>query len=548
MSDAAVRLEVLVEANTKQMANAMAKLEKTVAQTVNASTRSVKSLDSQMAAMGATALRAANAFGVAFSSRALVGFVKDTLDAAAAISDTAKRIGVTTDQLQELRVAGEHARVSFSDVDQALEHFAKSIGDAAAGSGEFLPVLEAHGIALRDVNGALRPVNDLLNDYADVLKNAGSEQERLSLASRAFGEGNVRFAAAVRDGSVALNEQRQAAHNAGRVIKEELIDRGKDLSTRWGEFTGTLTSAFQTFVLSVADGTATVMQKIADMRGAMQTDHDKQRNVLLQQTLDELQRRVDASKSAAPSTSTTAAPAAAAATGPTIAQLEAGKDKLREGLEALALEEKRVAGIQAVVDTLRFQEAQLGRTDRAQAEYNALVQAGIDKNDAMAPAVIAAADALYDHEQAFKASKDAAAEAAAAAAKFNDAMLGIADQGFDVFSGIITGAKDAKSAILDFLEQLVMAEAKAAFLHALNPSSPTGPIMHALGFAEGGQIRGAGSRTSDSIPAFLSNGEFVVNAAAASRHLGLLHSINRGAPMSEAAEEMMVPGPKGRNV
>lgn len=46
------------------------------------------------------------------------------------------------------------------------------------------------------------------------------------------------------------------------------------------------------------------------------------------------------------------------------------------------------------------------------------------------------------------------------------------------------------------------------------------------GFASGGHITGPGTGTSDSIPARLSNGEFVVNAAATSKHLSLLHSLN----------------------
>lgn len=48
------------------------------------------------------------------------------------------------------------------------------------------------------------------------------------------------------------------------------------------------------------------------------------------------------------------------------------------------------------------------------------------------------------------------------------------------------------------------------------------------GYASGGHVRGAGTSTSDSIPAMLSDGEFVVNAGAASRPgmLALLHAIN----------------------
>ena len=46
--------------------------------------------------------------------------------------------------------------------------------------------------------------------------------------------------------------------------------------------------------------------------------------------------------------------------------------------------------------------------------------------------------------------------------------------------------------------------------------------------ASGGQIRGPGSGTSDSISAFLSNGEFVVNAASTRKYLGILQAINSG--------------------
>jgi len=46
--------------------------------------------------------------------------------------------------------------------------------------------------------------------------------------------------------------------------------------------------------------------------------------------------------------------------------------------------------------------------------------------------------------------------------------------------------------------------------------------------ANGGSVWGAGTATSDSIPAMLSNGEFVVNARDAAKHRGLLESINSG--------------------
>jgi hypothetical protein len=65
-------------------------------------------------------------------------------------------------------------------------------------------------------------------------------------------------------------------------------------------------------------------------------------------------------------------------------------------------------------------------------------------------------------------------------------------------------------------------------------SSADSEMMSSLGysgfmtFATGGHVSGAGNGTSDSIHAMISNGEFVVNAAATKDNLGLLHAINNG--------------------
>lgn len=49
-----------------------------------------------------------------------------------------------------------------------------------------------------------------------------------------------------------------------------------------------------------------------------------------------------------------------------------------------------------------------------------------------------------------------------------------------------------------------------------------------LFLADGGQVSGPGTSRSDSIPAMLSNGEFVVNADSTKKHSKLLHAINEG--------------------
>lgn len=56
--------------------------------------------------------------------------------------------------------------------------------------------------------------------------------------------------------------------------------------------------------------------------------------------------------------------------------------------------------------------------------------------------------------------------------------------------------------------------------------------LGAFGHASGGPVRGPGGPRDDQVPAMLSNGEYVVNAAAAGRHRGLLDAINSGRYMA----------------
>ncbi|MFJ9413039.1 transglycosylase SLT domain-containing protein [Streptomyces sp. NPDC101227] len=55
------------------------------------------------------------------------------------------------------------------------------------------------------------------------------------------------------------------------------------------------------------------------------------------------------------------------------------------------------------------------------------------------------------------------------------------------------------------------------------------PTLHVAGFASGGHIRGPGSGTSDSIPAMLSDGEYVMRASSVRKYgTGFMHAINTG--------------------
>jgi lambda family phage tail tape measure protein len=106
-----------------------------------------------------------------------------------------------------------------------------------------------------------------------------------------------------------------------------------------------------------------------------------------------------------------------------------------------------------------------------------------------------------------------------------------------VTTGKFSFSSFASSVIADLAKIALKAAETQLFsgiLGAIGLGASSGAASGATSFAgafhlaDGGSVSGPGSATSDSIPAMLSNGEFVVNAAATKRYSGLLAAINSG--------------------
>lgn len=94
------------------------------------------------------------------------------------------------------------------------------------------------------------------------------------------------------------------------------------------------------------------------------------------------------------------------------------------------------------------------------------------------------------------------------------------------------------------LEQIAVQTSNGAFSSVTDAMASVGPLS-ILGYANGGlngQISGPGTGTSDSILTALSNGEYVVNAAATSKFLPILEAINSGKITHRAAGGMVGTG------
>jgi TP901 family phage tail tape measure protein len=96
---------------------------------------------------------------------------------------------------------------------------------------------------------------------------------------------------------------------------------------------------------------------------------------------------------------------------------------------------------------------------------------------------------------------------------------------------VLTGKLDFADLARSIIADIVQMTTRMLLFRAISSLMPGFGMAEGgmvLGYASGGFVSGPGGPTSDSIPAMLSDGEFVVNAAATQDFLPLLSAINNG--------------------
>lgn len=145
-------------------------------------------------------------------------------------------------------------------------------------------------------------------------------------------------------------------------------------------------------------------------------------------------------------------------------------------------------------------------------------------------------DGMRNYSDSFKSMRESMSDAVTGSlGKMSDSLADFVATGKADFRGLA-------SSILQDLSRMLI---KMALFNAMKAAMGAwggggfrdgGMVQQ---FSNGGAVWGAGTSTSDSIPALLSNGEFVVNAAATRRHRALLEAVNQNRYASGGAVDKL---------
>lgn len=195
---------------------------------VKTDTEAVKTFNSNISAakdlMGRAALAAAGlTAGILALAAATWTATGRAADHAEELKQTAETLGITTDELQELRHVFDQFPLGTEGALRTLNRLNLSVGNFRKGAGEASEGFKLLGLRAKDFDGLGLP--EVLERVADGYTKQTDEQKRLLSVQRIFGdELAARVAPALAKGAAGIQELRRAARELNLVLDEGTIE------------------------------------------------------------------------------------------------------------------------------------------------------------------------------------------------------------------------------------------------------------------------------------------------------------------------------------
>jgi hypothetical protein len=152
---------------------------------------------------------------------ALVALTKQAIDSADGINKLSQKTGESAETLSALQYAFELGDVSGEEFSSSLTKLSRSMSEAAQGSGDAAKAFDLMKVSVKNADGSLRPVGDVLGDVAEKFAGYKDGAEKTALAQAIFGKSGADLIPVLNAGRDGLKSMADEAQRLGIVISSE---------------------------------------------------------------------------------------------------------------------------------------------------------------------------------------------------------------------------------------------------------------------------------------------------------------------------------------
>lgn len=183
-----------------------------------------------MSSLGTTAKSVGALLAGAFTIGAVASFAKEVIDLGGEISDTASRLQISTDAVQELKYAADQTGTTLDNVTSSIEKMAQNL---VKGEASTVNAVNRLGLSLDDLL-KMSP-DDAFTAIADAVGEIHDPMQQTVLATQLLGKSAAEALPAMKAGMSGL---RQEAHDLGQVMSEDAVQGLDALGDAWGRVIG----------------------------------------------------------------------------------------------------------------------------------------------------------------------------------------------------------------------------------------------------------------------------------------------------------------------
>jgi len=206
------------------------------------------------------ATAAVGAISTALAVKALHDFVVEGDRAA----KTAKQIGVSAEEFQELEFAAKRSGVALEPFLVGIRTLQKNAVESTLRVNEFTKTFRRLGVNVKDSSGKIKPTVRLFTDVGESLSKIQNASVRAQAAQKLLGEGGAKLLPLFLEGAEGIDALRRRARALGFIINNETAGRLEHLQDNFTDLSLVATGVSRKFAASLTPALTRITDQLLE--------------------------------------------------------------------------------------------------------------------------------------------------------------------------------------------------------------------------------------------------------------------------------------------
>lgn len=195
------------------------------------------------------------------ASTAVFGLATDAAGTADEIDKMSQKIGISAEAYQEWSYVMGQNGMDVEKLQVGVKTLVSQMDSAASGTKSAVENFEKLGVSIYDSSGNLKDQETILNEVMHTLADMENGTEKARLATELFGKAGIEMMPMLNQGSKAMDDLTQRAHDLGLVMTDEAVSAGVTL----GDTIDDIKQSFSMIGTNLGSAVIPVIQEFADI-------------------------------------------------------------------------------------------------------------------------------------------------------------------------------------------------------------------------------------------------------------------------------------------